>query len=96
MNRYDRIATELKAMAHPLRLRILSCVAEDLQEPMVVWRHLLESEPQLQIALVSYHIAKLREAGLIRLLRTEPAGNFKRHFYVLSPRGRHLAEALEL
>lgn len=96
MNRYERIAEELKALAHPLRLSILACIAGGLEEPVVVWRTLVKREDELQLALVAYHVQKLLAGGLIRLARTERSGAVERHFYTLSARGRHLTEALKL
>lgn len=96
MKRYERIADELKALAHPLRLAILACIAGGLEEPVVVWRTLVQREEELQLALVAYHVQKLLAGGLIRLARTDRSGGVERHFYKVSARGRHLSEALSL
>jgi ArsR family transcriptional regulator len=58
----DQKLTELiKALGHPVRLRILKLLVEE--GPSKVWS--LQSKLELSQSLVSHHLSKLRNVGLI-------------------------------
>jgi DNA-binding transcriptional ArsR family regulator len=66
----------VKAMAHPLRRRILEILQAGIASPTELSREL--SEP---LGNVSYHIRVLSEVGLVRLVRrTERRGTFEHHY----------------
>lgn len=60
MNGYTRMATLLKALAHPARLRILAVLQQD--EACVCH---LEAVLGMRQAYISQHLMRLRDAGLV-------------------------------
>jgi DNA-binding transcriptional ArsR family regulator len=76
-------ASLLKALAHPLRARILESITDRGEaSPVEVAREL--DQP---LATVSHHTRVLRELGCIELTRTEPRRGAVEHYYraVLRP-----------
>ncbi|MEA2279261.1 MAG: hypothetical protein QOC78_4221 [Solirubrobacteraceae bacterium] len=67
----------LKALGHPLRLRILEVIAERGEaSPLEVARTL-----EQPLGTVSHHTRVLRDLGYIELTRTEPRRGAVEHFY---------------
>lgn len=62
MEGYRQVATWMKALAHPARLRILEVLAEEGEACVC---HLENRLDQRQ-AYISQHLARLREAGLVQ------------------------------
>ncbi|HSX01757.1 MAG TPA: metalloregulator ArsR/SmtB family transcription factor [Candidatus Saccharimonadia bacterium] len=62
--RYAQAAAHLKALAHPLRLRIV-----ELLEAMEVSVGALEDQLELPQAIISQQLAVLRRAGLVQVRR---------------------------
>lgn len=66
----------VKAMSHPLRLRILARLNEGVASPNEMAKEFGESLP-----LVSYHVRILRELECIELVRTTPRRGAIEHHY---------------
>jgi DNA-binding transcriptional ArsR family regulator len=70
-------ATVLKALGHPLRMRLLTFVTEQGEASPAEMSRALE-EP---LATVSHHTRVLRDLGYLELSRTEPRRGALEHFY---------------
>ncbi len=66
----------LRVMAHPLRMRLLAMLEERPQSPVK-----LASTLQVNLGLVSYHVKRLHEAGLIELVETHRRRGAIEHVY---------------
>jgi len=67
----------LKALGHPLRLRILEAITEKGEASPVG----LSREFRVPLATVSHHSRVLRDLGWIEVARTEPRRGAVEHFY---------------
>jgi DNA-binding transcriptional ArsR family regulator len=82
MNLFDQTATPhranavQRALAHPLRARLLLELRNGEASPSQLADTLLES-----VSLVSYHVRVLAEAGLVELAGTTPSRGALQHFY---------------
>jgi DNA-binding transcriptional ArsR family regulator len=65
-----------KALAHPLRMRILSALHDGISSPNQLSQQL--GEP---LGNVSYHVKTLLEYDCIELVKTEPRRGAVEHFY---------------
>jgi len=70
-------ANLVKAVGHPLRLRILEAIAERGEASPIG----LAREFDHAVATVSHHVRLLRDLGWIELTRTEPRRGAVEHFY---------------
>jgi DNA-binding transcriptional ArsR family regulator len=70
-------ATLLKALGHPLRLRLLEAISERGEASPVG----LAREFDQPLATVSHHIRLLRHLGYLELVRTVPRRGAVEHFY---------------
>jgi DNA-binding transcriptional ArsR family regulator len=66
----------LRAISHPLRHRLLVLLNERVASPNEMATEL--GEP---LGTVSYHVLRLRDAGAIELVRTEPRRGAVEHYY---------------
>lgn len=66
----------VKALSHPLRMRILTRLNEGVASPNEMAKEFEESLP-----LVSYHVRILRELACIELVRTTPRRGAIEHHY---------------
>ncbi len=66
----------IKALAHPMRMRILTTLDERIASPSE-----LATELDAPIGNVSYHVRILDSLGLIRLVRTTPKRGAIEHHY---------------
>ena len=66
----------IKAIAHPLRQRLLNALAGDVASPSQLAAKLGERLPN-----VAYHMKILEECGAIELVDTRPARGALEHFY---------------
>jgi DNA-binding transcriptional ArsR family regulator len=66
----------LRVMAHPLRMRLLAMLEERPQSPVK-----LASTLEINLGLVSYHVKRLHEAGLIELVETHRRRGAVEHVY---------------
>src|SRR6188768_4571131 len=65
-----------KALAHPLRARILQRLGERVASPGD-----LAVELGAPLGVVSYHVRMLRDYDCVELVRTEPRRGAVQHFY---------------
>src|SRR3954470_19769036 len=65
-----------KALAHPLRARILQRLREGASSPRA--RGTARDAP---LGVISYHVRMLREYECVELVRTEPRRGALQHFY---------------
>src|SRR3954453_5657851 len=65
-----------KALAHPLRARILQRLGERVASPGD-----LAVELGAPLGVVSYHVRMLRDSDCVELVRTEPVRGALQHFY---------------
>src|SRR3954451_8984986 len=65
-----------KALAHPLRARILQRLGERGASPGA-----LAGELGAPLGVVSYHVRMLRDYDCVELVRTEPRRRALQHFY---------------
>lgn len=65
-----------KALAHPLRVRILSSLSKGISSPNQLAQEL--DEP---LGNVSYHVKTLLEYNCVELVKTEPRRGAVEHFY---------------
>src|SRR3954462_11865534 len=72
-----------KALAHPLRARILQRLGERVASPGD-----LAIELGAPLGGVSYHVRMLREYECVELMRTEPRRGALQHFYRATARPR--------
>lgn len=86
----EAIAASFKALAHPLRLRLLDALWEgDALSPTQL-RRLTESE--VALGTVSHHMKELVFLGMVDPAGTRAVRGALEHFYKLSPRGRRLLD----
>ncbi|HEX3737229.1 MAG TPA: winged helix-turn-helix domain-containing protein [Solirubrobacterales bacterium] len=65
-----------KALAHPLRVRILTSLHRGISSP-----NQLSQELDEPLGNVSYHVKTLLEYGCVELVKTEPRRGAVEHFY---------------
>jgi DNA-binding transcriptional ArsR family regulator len=70
-----------KAMAHPLRVRILGILDERVASPSE-----LAEELNADLGVVSYHVRTLARAGLLKLVRKKQRRGAVEHFYKAAER----------
>jgi DNA-binding transcriptional ArsR family regulator len=70
-----------KALAHPLRARILQRLGERVASPGD-----LAMELGAPLGVVSYHVRMLRDYDCVELVRTEPVRGALQHFYKATAR----------
>ncbi len=66
----------VKALAHPLRIRMLTVLNERIASPSE-----LAGELDEPIGNVSYHMRTLADLGMVELMRTEPRRGAVEHYY---------------
>jgi len=66
----------IKALSHPLRVRILAILEERTASPVQL-AELLDA----RLGVVSYHVRTLERFGLIKLVRTNPVRGAVEHHY---------------
>lgn len=90
INKYERIAVELKALAHPTRMQILEEMAKAGKLSPNELTNIIE--PRVSLGTIAHHTRKLHTSGLLRKAGTRPVRGAVEHFYELTPRGRKLYE----
>ena len=88
----DRVATALRVVGSPERLRILRAVAR--KGPLSPSGYVGASGATGTLREAAYHFRNLREAGVLALDEVRATAGTAQHFYVLSPVGRVIASAL--
>src|SRR5215212_200296 len=71
----------VKALAHPIRMKILGMLDERTSTPKELAEHL-----GLPLENVSYHVRTLKEFGFIKLERTRQVRGAVEHHYKLAAR----------
>jgi DNA-binding transcriptional ArsR family regulator len=71
----------IKAMAHPLRVKILGAVSHGAASPRE-----LSDQLDTSIGTVAYHVRFLVDLGLLKLVRTAPRRGATEHWYELDGR----------
>jgi DNA-binding transcriptional ArsR family regulator len=66
----------VKALAHPLRIQILSILEERVASPSQI-----ADEIEAPLGNVSYHVRQLADLGLITLVKTTPVRGTLEHYY---------------
>lgn len=66
----------VRAIAHPLRIRLLAMLDEQPASPVVLARKL-----ELPLGRVSYHVRRLYELGLLELVSTRQRRGATEHYY---------------
>lgn len=76
---WERLA---RAEAHPIRLAVI----EKMSAAPKDWSpNLLSRELDIPLSDLAYHVKRLRDAGLLVLVRTRPRRGAVEHFYALAP-----------
>jgi DNA-binding transcriptional ArsR family regulator len=70
-------ASVLKALGHPLRMRVLTFIAERGEASPVEMSRALD----VRLATVSHHTRVLRDSGLVELSHTRPRRGAVEHYY---------------
>src|ERR1700761_2677735 len=70
-----------KALAHPLRTRILAALEGRTASPSE-----LGSELDASIGVVSYHVRRLEALGFVKLVKREPRRGAVEHYYITARR----------
>lgn len=73
----------VKALSHPLRVRILAMLEEGPSSPVQLSRQLGAS-----LGTVAYHVRTLHDLGLLEDVGTEPRRGAVEHYYKAHPRPR--------
>src|SRR5256885_4644606 len=71
----------VKALSHPLRVRILAILEERTASPVQ-----LAGQLGASLGVVSYHVRTLERFGLIKLVRANPVRGAVEHHYRANPR----------
>jgi DNA-binding transcriptional ArsR family regulator len=66
----------VKALAHPLRIRVLAMLEESAASPVQ-----LAAKLDATLGTVAYHVRTLRNLGLIELVGTRPRRGATEHYY---------------
>src|SRR3954469_3811474 len=78
----------VKALAHPMRVRILGALENRTARPSE-----LAQELEVNLSLLSYHVRKLEALGLIKLVKEAQQRGAVEHFYALEQRPSVTEEA---
>jgi DNA-binding transcriptional ArsR family regulator len=92
LERADRLAAALRAVAHPARVLALRAFADGQLSPIELTR-LLERFGY-ELGVVAYHVRRLAAAGIVELAETIPRRGAVEHRYALTPSGTKLERAL--
>ena len=75
--------TVAKALAHPLRTRILAALADRTASPSE-----LATELDVPLGVLSYHVRRLTALGFLKLVRRVPRRGAVEHYYTATVRPR--------
>jgi Fe2+ or Zn2+ uptake regulation protein len=92
---YQEAAAELKAVASPIRLAVLAAFEQGYRSPQEVFLLLNREDPQMNLALVGYHVGVLKKHHLIVETHTEKVRGATKHIYKVLPVGRMLLKVAE-
>ncbi len=77
-----------KALAHPLRIRILAALEDRTASPSE-----LAAELDAPLGVTSYHVRRLESLGLVKLVKRTPRRGAVEHYYQATARPRITNEA---
>ena len=80
--------TVAKALAHPLRTRILAALADRTASPSE-----LAAELDVPLGVLSYHVRRLTALGFLKLVKRVPRRGAVEHYYTATVRPRISDEA---
>jgi DNA-binding transcriptional ArsR family regulator len=86
------LARALRALGHPVRIRLLSQAEEGIKLSASKAR---EWVPGVSLGTLAYHVRCLAEAGLLRNAGLVPRRGAVEHLYLLTPLGVRLAGVVE-
>jgi DNA-binding transcriptional ArsR family regulator len=69
-----------KALAHPLRVRLLAMLEERVASPSEMAKHL-----DADLGVVAYHVRRLAAVGLVEMVRTRQRRGAIEHYYKAVP-----------
>jgi DNA-binding transcriptional ArsR family regulator len=72
-----------KALAHPLRTRVLAALEDRTASPSQ-----LAIELDVPLGVLSYHVRRLTSLGFLRLVKRVPRRGAVEHYYTATPRPR--------
>ncbi len=72
-----------KALAHPLRTRILAALEDRIASPSE-----LAAELDVSLGVMSYHVRRLEALGLVKLVKRTPRRGAVEHYYKATARPR--------
>jgi DNA-binding transcriptional ArsR family regulator len=88
MKPYDDLTDTrvVKALAHPLRVRVLDILEDRIASPSDI-----AEELDASLGVISYHVRRLAELQLVELVRKTPRRGAVEHYYRARPR-RHMSD----
>jgi DNA-binding transcriptional ArsR family regulator len=86
------LARALRAVGHPVRIRLLSQAEEGVKLSASKARELV---PGVSLGTLAYHVRCLADAGLLRNAGLVPRRGAVEHLYLLTPLGVRLAAVVE-
>jgi DNA-binding transcriptional ArsR family regulator len=86
------LAKALRALGHPVRIRLLSRAEEGVKLSASKAR---EWVPDVSLGTLAYHVRCLADAGLLRKAGLVPRRGAVEHLYLLTPLGVRLAGVVE-
>jgi len=86
-----RLAAALKALAHPVRLRVITQAEQGVK---LSASKLQANMPDVALGTLSYHVRCLARAGLLEGAGGAPRRGAIERFYVLTPAGLQLGALL--
>lgn len=73
---------QLKALAHPLRMRMMKALGSaSAGSPAALARAFTRQKDKVPVNLVAYHMHELENAGLVELVGTQPRRGSTEHYY---------------
>lgn len=81
----------IRALSHPLRVRILELLSKEIASPAQMGRKLERS-----VQDISYHVKVLRDYGFLRLVEARPVRGAVEHFYTVVGTPALGSQSLEL
>jgi DNA-binding transcriptional ArsR family regulator len=86
------LATALRALGHPVRIRLLREAEEGVK---LSASKAQEWVPDVSLGTLAYHVRCLADAGLLRKAGLVPRRGAVEHLYLLTPLGVRLAGVVE-
>src|ERR1700679_1269985 len=78
----------LRAISHPIRIRLLSMLDEEPSSPVI-----LASKLDQPLGTIAYHVRTLYDLGLLKLVSTRQRRGATEHYYQTTAHPRSTADA---